>query len=130
MTFQIDVLIHEVILINIWKNKVLPHLLKLDPHPESTFIGYSVLYHEAVCIALLELVLFHPSCCEALEDNAVDLLDYCYGTVSQLLNINPTECIEPETAEKELFRQRNNLSFEIGIRCLSIIRYMSENLDR
>lgn len=109
---------------------MLPHLLNLQPRPESTFIAYSILYHEAVCVALLELVLFHPSCCEALEDHAVDLLDYCYGTVSQLLNTKPKEASETESSEKELYRQRNNLSFDIGIRCLSIIRYMSENLDR
>lgn len=117
-------------MINIWKHRVLPHLLQLEPHPESTFIAYSVLYHEAICIALLELVLFHPSCCEALEDYAADLLDYCYGLVSQLLTTKPIDSIEIEDAEKELLRQRNNLSFEIGIRCLTIIRYMSENLDR
>lgn len=105
-------------------------MLKVQPHPESTFIAYSILYHEAVCIALLELVLFHPSCCEALEDHAIDLLDYCYGTISQLLNIKPMDTNETELAEKELYRQQNNLSFDIGIRCLSIIRYMSENFDR
>lgn len=102
----------------------------MEPHPESTFIAYSILYHEAVCVALLELVLFHPSCCESMEEYACDLLDYCYGCVSQLLNTKYKDIDETENAEKELLRQRNNLSFEIGIRCLSIIRYMSENFDR
>lgn len=57
-------LVHEAILINIWKYKVLPKLLKLEPNPESTFIAYSVLYHEGVCVSLLELVMYHTSCCE------------------------------------------------------------------
>lgn len=104
--------------------------MKLEPYPESTFIAYSILYHEAVCVALLELVLFHPSCCESLNDNAIDLLDYSYGTALQLLVVKPQDSEETESAEKELLRQKNNLCFEIGVRCFSIIRYMSENFDR
>jgi len=58
------VLVHEAILINIWKHKILPKLLKLEPNPDCTFIAYSILYHEGVSVSLLELVMFHSSCCE------------------------------------------------------------------
>ncbi|KAJ8947878.1 hypothetical protein NQ318_010024 [Aromia moschata] len=127
---KVNVLIHEAILVNIWKHKVLPELLKVEPNPSSTFVAYSVLYHEAVCVALLELVLYHPSCCEALNDSAADLLDYLSGTASQLLTTTQTEAVNNESAEKELLRQRNNLTFEIGIRSLSIIRYLTETIER
>ncbi|KAJ8925944.1 hypothetical protein NQ315_009796 [Exocentrus adspersus] len=128
---KVSVLIQEAILISMWKHKVFPHLLKIEPNPGSTFIAYSIFYHEAVCVALLELVLYHPNCCEALEDSAVDLLDYLSGTTSQLLSVTKEEAgANKETAEKELLRQRNNLAFDIGIRSLSIIRYLSECMDR
>lgn len=81
-------------------------------------------------MALLELVLYHPNCCEALEDSAVDLLDYLSGTTSQLLAIKQEDATNKETVEKELFRQRNNLTFDIGIRSLSIIRYLADSMDR
>lgn len=81
-------------------------------------------------MALLELVLYHPNCCEALEDSAVDLLDYLSGTTSQLLAITKEDAANKETAEKELSRQRNNLAFEIGIRSLSIVRYLADSIDR
>ncbi|KAJ8972356.1 hypothetical protein NQ317_008766 [Molorchus minor] len=127
---KVNVLIHEAVLINIWKYKVLPKLLKIEPSPTSTFIAYSVLYHEAVSVALLELVLYHPNCCEALEDSAPDLLDYLSGIAAQLLTTKQIEAANNESQETELFRQRNNLAFDIGIRSLSIIRYLSEAMDR
>ncbi|KAF7273666.1 hypothetical protein GWI33_013613 [Rhynchophorus ferrugineus] len=125
------VLIHEAVLVHIWKYKVLPKLLKLEAEPQCTFIAYSVLYHEAVCVSLLELVMYHASFCEALDDTAVDLLDYVSGVISQLLNAKPRDQPQHrENAEEELFRQRGNLSFEIGIRALSMLRYLTENMDR
>lgn len=116
-------LVHEVVLIDLWKHKVLPCLLKLDPEPEGTFLAYSILYHEAVCVSLLELVMFHGSAAEALADSAHDLEDYAYGAVSQLLVIDGEE-------KRELVKQRDDLCFDIGIRCLSILRYLAEHLDR
>lgn len=103
--------------------------MKLEPCPETTIVAYSVLYHEAVSVALLELVLFHPNCCETLEDAAADLLEYSCSNVSQLLSIKPIDPPLNEKSEKEILRQKNNLSFEIGIRCLTIVRYLAENLD-
>ncbi|EFA06630.2 Zinc finger MYND domain-containing protein 10 homolog-like Protein [Tribolium castaneum] len=124
ITFQkTPVLVHEAVLINIWKHKVLPQMLKLDPNPQNTFMGYTILYHEAVCVALLELVMYHGNCCDSLGDFSGDLLDYACGTTSQLLAIAK----EPS---HELLKQLEDLKFDIGIRCLSIIRYMAENLDR
>ncbi|XP_044746819.1 zinc finger MYND domain-containing protein 10 [Coccinella septempunctata] len=127
---KVNLLIHEAILINIWKHKVLPQLLKMDPYPESTMVAYSVLYHEAVCVSLLELVTFHSNCCEALEDNALELLDYCCGNASRLLSVEFREAPTRESPKEELDRQRDNLVFDIGIKCLSIIRYLCETMDR
>ncbi|XP_044265003.1 zinc finger MYND domain-containing protein 10 homolog [Tribolium madens] len=116
------ILVHEAILVNIWKHKVLPQMLKLDPEPKNTFMAYTILYHEAVCVALLELVMYHGSCCDSLGDSSGDLLDYACGTTSQLLSI--------KKESTELLKQLEDLKFDIGIRCLSIIRYMAEYLDR
>lgn len=102
----------------------------MEPHPESTFIAYSVLYHEAICVALLELVMYHASCAETLQDTAFDLLDYVCGTTAQLLSNQPREMDPEETGKIEILRQRESLAFDIGIRSLSIIRYLAEYLDR
>ncbi|XP_045460692.1 zinc finger MYND domain-containing protein 10 [Harmonia axyridis] len=127
---KVNLLIHEAILINIWKHKVLPQLLKMMPYPESTMIAYSVLYHEAVCVSLLELATYHSSFCEAMEDDALELLDYCTGNVSLLLSIEYREPKTKESPKEELDRQRDNLIFDIGMKCLSIIRYLCETMER
>ncbi|KAL3288444.1 hypothetical protein HHI36_002889 [Cryptolaemus montrouzieri] len=127
---KVNILIYEAILVNIWKHKVLPHLLKMQPYPESTMIAYSILYHEAVCVTLLELVTFHGSCCEAMEDSALDLLDYTCGLASRLLSVKYQEMNTKESAKQELGRQRDNLDFDIGIKSLSIIRYICESMER
>ncbi|KAF2883540.1 hypothetical protein ILUMI_22604 [Ignelater luminosus] len=127
---KIPILVHEAILINLWKHKILPILLRMEPSPSSTFIAYSILYHEAVCVALLELVMYHGSASEALGDAAVDLLDYAYGTASQLLILECGEVEINEKAQIELMRQRDGLCFEIGTRSLTILRYLADYLDR
>lgn len=130
LSLQVKLLIHEAILSNIWKHKVMPQLLKLEPYPESTMIAYSILYHEAVSVSLLELVTYHSECCEAMEDSALELLDYCSGNIARLLSVKFREPATKESAKEELERQRDNLVFDIGIKCLSIVRYLSETMDR
>ena len=39
---------------------------------------FSQLYHEATLVNLLETVLFHKESWQSAEENALDLLDYCY----------------------------------------------------
>ncbi|CAG9858510.1 unnamed protein product [Phyllotreta striolata] len=126
---KVPILVHEAILISIWKQKILPQLMKLEPQPETTIVAYSIMYHEAVCVSLLELVLFHPNCCEALDDAASDLLEYSCSNVSQLLVVEYKEQELHEKSEKEISRQKNNLVFEIGMKSLTLVRYISENLD-
>lgn len=124
------VLVHEAVLVDVWKHKVLPQLLKLDPNPRNTFVAYSILYHEAVCVALLELVMYHANCCDSLGDAAADLLDYACGSAARLLSVAQSDGGTSETGAQELLRQRDNLAFDVGIRSLSIVRYVAEFLER
>lgn len=127
---KVSILVHEALLINIWKQKILPNLLLLEPNPTNTFVAYTILYHEAVAVALLENVMFHANCCDALGDTAADLLDYCCGAVSPLLSLQHSDKkTEENNSSKELLKQEENLMFDIGIRVLSIIRYLAENLE-
>lgn len=105
-------------------------MLNIVPNPECTFVAYTVLYHEAVCVALLELVLFHSSVAESLEESAGDLLEYAYDAACQLLITTHRDTVENESAKDELLRQQKNLTFDIGIRSLSILRYISDNLTK
>ena len=44
---------------------------------QSSFPAYTVLFHEASCLSLLEAILYHRDSVEALEDAGTDLTDYC-----------------------------------------------------
>ncbi len=43
---------------------------------QSSFSAYTVLFHEASCVALLEAVLFHRDAVEAVQEAGPDLTDY------------------------------------------------------
>ena len=49
-------------------------------------VDYSLqLYSEASIANLLETVMFHQDSTESAEDTAIDLLDYCYRKLTQLI---------------------------------------------
>lgn len=108
----------------------MPELLKLEPNPEKTFIVYTILFHEGISVALLELAMYHASCAETLDDSALDLLDYICGTISQLLVVKNEEPNATDVGVEQLEKQKDNLAFDIGIRSLSIMRYLAEYLQR
>ncbi|CAB1353430.1 unnamed protein product, partial [Coregonus sp. 'balchen'] len=74
----IPTLVHEMILVELWKQKVFPVLCQLqDFNPKSTFPLYMI-HHEATIINLLETIMFHKDSCEAADDSVLDMVDYCH----------------------------------------------------
>lgn len=84
---KLKVLVHEAYSVFVWKTKVLPLLLEMEANPPAMFMIYTVLFHEGAVISLLEIALFHQHGCEALEDSAADLVDYCALGISQLIGL-------------------------------------------
>ncbi|KAG7244715.1 hypothetical protein INR49_029734 [Caranx melampygus] len=82
---KIPVLVHEIILTEVWKQKVFPILCQLqDFNPKTTFHLYMVIHHEATIINLLETIMFHMDSCEAADDSVLDLVDYCHRKLTLL----------------------------------------------
>ncbi|KAI8116489.1 Zinc finger MYND domain-containing protein 10 like protein [Lucilia cuprina] len=133
---KLKVLIHEAFCIFLWKTKVLPHLLDIDPNPSATFLIYTVLYHEGAVISLLDMALYHESGCEALQDSAIDLIDYCAQAVAQVIGLasmgyheNDTNIDVDESILTELERQKRDLIYKIGLRSISILNYLADNAN-
>ncbi|XP_065361632.1 zinc finger MYND domain-containing protein 10 homolog [Calliphora vicina] len=133
---KLKVLIHEAFCIFLWKTKVLPHLLDIDPNPPATFLIYTVLFHEAAVMSLLDMTLYHESGCEALQDSAIDLIDYCAQAVAQVIGLasmgyheNDTNVDVDESILTELERQKRDLIFKIGLRSVSILNYLADNVN-
>lgn len=89
---KLVMLVHEGFCVLLWKTKVLPHILDIDPNPLATFLIYTVLFHEASVISLLDMALYHESGCEALKDSAIDLVDYCAQAVAQVIGLTRYIC--------------------------------------
>nr|XP_033206154.1 zinc finger MYND domain-containing protein 10 [Bombus vancouverensis nearcticus] len=130
---KIPVLIYEAIQIDIWKHKVFPLLIEINEEPKNTFMLYTVFYHEDIAVSLLENVLFHCESAETINDSALDLVDYAVKSVSLLLDMPVIEIYEnvrdPNSCLEEIFEKKKEFEFDIGIRCISILRYLAEYVD-
>lgn len=134
---KLQVLVHEVFSIAIWRTKVLPAILEINDSPKTTFLLYSVLYHEAVAVSLLEIVLYHENGCAALGEYAIDLIDYCAQSITQLIGLVNIKHFSGERSVKELIsettveeieRLKRDIFYKIGLRCITILSYISDKL--
>ncbi|XP_071386767.1 zinc finger MYND domain-containing protein 10 isoform X1 [Centroberyx affinis] len=138
---KIPTLVHEMILVELWKQKVFPILCQLqDFSPKSTFHLYMVIHHEATVINLLETIMFHKDSCEAADDSVLDLVDYCHRKLTLLVSKTsregaPTQDRHSLTARadassiQELQIQSAALEFEISLKALSVLRYITDHTD-
>ncbi|KAK3101721.1 hypothetical protein FSP39_005822 [Pinctada imbricata] len=137
-----EVLVHDLLLTEIWKEKIFTELVEMEFEPKTTFPIYMVLYHEATVVNLLETTMFFRETCEAAEDHIIDLVDYCYRKLTQLIARAENEEDEEEeefdisqvsTAGannmEELEKQEKKLNFEICIKAVSLLRYITDHLE-
>ena len=85
------------------------------------------MYHEATAINLLETLLFHRDACEALSDQAVDLIDYCTRKLNPLVSRYVPHCVmvcATETwavrveEEQRMERNNNEMNDNVMLRCM------------
>ncbi|XP_072948432.1 zinc finger MYND domain-containing protein 10 [Epargyreus clarus] len=134
---KLPVLVYESISIQVWRMKIYPQILKLDPAPANTFGIYMVLYHEAAAVGLLETVLFHEDGAQCISDVVIDLLHYAVDQLTALVALVNDGYLKPQTAKErecetvseELERQKRDLQFDISMRCISIVRYLAEHME-
>ncbi|XP_051707576.2 zinc finger MYND domain-containing protein 10 isoform X3 [Oryctolagus cuniculus] len=133
---KIPTLVEELITVEMWKQKVLPVLCKLeDFKPQNTFPIYMVVHHEASIINLLETVFFHREVCESAEDTVLDLVDYCHRKLALLVarggqsGLREEEGSQDSTPMQELQKQAELMEFEITLKALSVLRYITDCVD-
>ncbi|NXR31913.1 ZMY10 protein, partial [Zosterops hypoxanthus] len=127
---KIPVLIGELISVEIWKHKVFPVLCRLeDFKPRSTFPIYVVLHHEASIINLLETVFFFKEICESAEDSILDLIDYCHRKLTLLAARSTKAQAADPVPPQELQKQAEIMEFEISLKALSVLRFITDQVD-
>lgn len=135
---KLIILIYEAYSILVWRTKILPILFDIGCPSNTTFILYTILYHEAAAISLLEMCLFHENGCLSIGDHAIDLIDYCAYAVTQLIGIVHSDYLKVPLSTKslvnespivELQRQCKDLQYKTGIRCLTILSYLTDKIE-
>ena len=84
LTFaKLEVLIHDLMVIEAWKEFVYPRLLDRVAGRNSMRV-YFILYHEATLVNLMEVLLYHKHVCEAGGEKMLELVDYVARKVTRL----------------------------------------------
>ncbi|XP_024859995.1 zinc finger MYND domain-containing protein 10 isoform X2 [Kryptolebias marmoratus] len=132
---KIPVLVHELILVEVWKQKVFPVLCQLqDFNPKNTFQLYMI-HHEATIINLLETILFHKDSCDAADGSLLDLVDYCHRKLTLLASgatgqgADTRSQLDRASFMEELQMQNAALEFEISLKAASVLQYLTDHTD-
>lgn len=78
-------------------------------------------------------MLYHESSLEALSDASIDLIDYCAHSITQLIGLVNERHHEVENLPEEgddFERQKRDLIYEIGIKCLSILNFLIDGVEK
>ncbi|KAL8558833.1 hypothetical protein ACOMHN_031762 [Nucella lapillus] len=141
---KIQFLIQDLLSTEVWKEKIFSYIMESDFNPKTTFPLYMVLYHEATVVNLLETIMYHRDSCESAEDAINDLVDYCYRKLCFLISRNPDEDditeleaikgqdiaeVTETSSMEELEKQEKKLKFEMCIKCISLLRYVSDHMQ-
>ncbi|XP_072025986.1 zinc finger MYND domain-containing protein 10-like [Amphiura filiformis] len=133
---KIPVVIHELLSVELWRQKVFSIIQKMNFDPKTTFPLYMALYHEATLANLLETILYHREPCESAEDCVLDLVDYCHRKITHLIARQEDDRESKDDKDnkdkgsmEELKRQDRKLQFDIGIKAVSILRYITDHVE-
>eukprot|EP00946_MAST-07B_sp_MAST-7B-sp1_P004997 g4997.t1 len=74
---KLPTIIHELVVIEAWRENVYPLLEKDVVKRGSSMRAYFTLYHEATLSNLLESIFYHDYAAEALGDSVIELIDWC-----------------------------------------------------
>ncbi|XP_054707337.1 zinc finger MYND domain-containing protein 10-like [Uloborus diversus] len=127
---KIPQLVLDLITTEMWRLKILPLFLKWKFRPKSTIPLYMVLYHEVTLVSFFEAVLFHEDVMESASDVLIDLTDFCYRNILPLTSPKSEAEVEEDVGDemKQLLEQKKEIEFELGVKCISILSYMTQHL--
>eukprot|EP01036_Dinobryon_divergens_P029944 gene29944-39117_t len=84
LTFdKFETLIHDLVLIDVWKEHIYPLLLDSLAGRNNMRL-YFILYHEATVVNLLEVFLYHKHMCESGGEKILELVDYVAKKIARL----------------------------------------------
>jgi hypothetical protein len=151
LTFnKLEVLIHDLLIIEAWKEFLYP-LLSDRLAGRNSMRTYFIFYHEATVVNLLECFLYHKHVCEAGGEKILELVDYCARKLSRLnggydfRNLDSVAksfsgatadsakdfatALESRTPIEELTQHFTEIEFRVCISATSVARFLCEHAD-
>lgn len=149
LTFsKLEVLIHDLLIIEAWKENVFPKL-RSRLAGRNSIRTYFVLYHEATVVNLLEVMLYHKHVCESGGEKMLELVDYVARKLTRLSSrydfrshdpvstnsaggLSAKEyaaALEAVTPEEELTRHLTEIEFRVCISSCALARFLCEHAD-
>eukprot|EP00906_Rhabdomonas_costata_P023022 RCo033149 len=134
---KLGVVVHELLVNSVWKERVYPLLrTDLDRSPSG---GYMYLHYEAVLTNLLEVCLFNEDAPESLGDLTLELCDYCYRQVLYLNALPESHHLIPKTDKDALLamtdeehhqRTQQEMRFKVAMNGLSLLWMIVDKLPK
>lgn len=115
------VLVQDLFSVFVWRKQILPELTKRD-----SIVVYSLGYHELILVNLLELIMYHGNGGESLEGTALDLVDYCVQSVTQLIGLVHSGYLDADHKEGVAVE---NMDYKLGLHCTSLLYYLIDKLE-
>jgi zinc finger MYND domain-containing protein 10 len=153
LTFsKLEVLVHDLLIIEAWKEFVYPLLADRLAGRNSMRL-YFVLYHEATVINILEIFLYHKHVCESGGEKLLELVDYVARKMARLNGgydfrgldsfANDVTKVQDSTESAkefaaslenrnpidELQRHFTEIEFRVCISACSVARFLCEHSD-
>ncbi len=151
LTFdKLGVLIHDLLLIEAWKENVYP-LLVPDLAGRNSMRLYFMLYHEATVINLFEVFFYYKHAIDAAGEKMLDFVDYLSRKMSRLNSLNykfrnhdiagkplstdPEAAkqfaaqLEKRTPTEELETHWLDIEFRICVAAVAVARFVSEHAE-
>uniref|UniRef100_A0A7S3G0J4 Uncharacterized protein n=1 Tax=Palpitomonas bilix TaxID=652834 RepID=A0A7S3G0J4_9EUKA len=137
---KVEVLLHELIAVEIWRERVYPHLKeKASQHDFVRMKVYMILFHETNLVNLLEVLLYHASVASSLGDMGLELADYCFRRLLYLSSVDDLSSFlkKTETAAEldklsdldELEKQCKTITFNTAMSAITLVRYLAEHAE-
>eukprot|EP00292_Cryptomonas_paramecium_P020957 CAMPEP_0113694712 /NCGR_PEP_ID=MMETSP0038_2-20120614/20462_1 /TAXON_ID=2898 /ORGANISM="Cryptomonas paramecium" /LENGTH=172 /DNA_ID=CAMNT_0000617105 /DNA_START=1 /DNA_END=516 /DNA_ORIENTATION=+ /assembly_acc=CAM_ASM_000170 len=131
---KVQVLIVNLVIIELWKEKVLPSVLDLaDSHYVKLYLAT---YHEVVLAGLLEKTFFNSSSSSSAGDALVELADFCHRKLVYLASIDhddipgvreqPAEAILASTDQDRLLENASSITFASAMSGLTLARFLTD----
>lgn len=131
---KLSVVLHELLLMEVWRQRVLPSIMEAVTH--SPTAAYMYCAYESVLVNLLECICYYEEVVHGFGDDVLELIDYCWRQVARLFSENNVNAIQAplsttaaEDSAAHLEQQLREQRIARAMSCISILWFIVDRLD-